>query len=83
MLGVQPRAGVATGASILAIIVVGTAHGRMHLKICRSHAILARSVGPWGCGMRAYAFPIAALHSGMCVVCVRVRKKITFPPPNM
>ena len=42
----------------------------------RSDAILERSVGPWCCRVRACAFRIAALPSGMRVVCVRVR----FPP---
>ena len=81
MVGVQPSAGAATGASIPAILVVRTAHIRMHPKICRSHAILARSVEPWCCSMHAYAFCIAALHSGMRVVRVWVREKVTLAPP--
>ena len=81
-VGVQPGAGAATGAPIPAIYVVGKVHIRMRLKICRSDAIFARSVGPWRCSMRASAFPIAALHSGMHVVCVWVREKVTFPPPT-
>jgi hypothetical protein len=65
-----------------AVLGVGTAHIRMRLKLCRSNAILARSVGPWRCSMRAYAFRITALHSGMRVVCARVGEKITTPPPT-
>ena len=38
------------------------------------------SVGSWRCSMRAYAFRIAALHSGMRVVCVRVREKSPLHP---
>ena len=78
----QLGAGATSDASIPAILVVGMVHVRMHAKICRLHAILGRSVGPWRCSMRAYAFPIAALHSGMRVVCVRVRENITSPPPT-
>ena len=82
VLGVQPSAGMATGASVSAILVVGTAHNRMHLKICRSNAILALSVGPWRCSMRACAFPIPALHGGMRG-CARMGPgKITSPPPT-
>lgn len=82
VVGVQLGAGATSDASIPAILVVGMVHVRMHAKICRLHAILGRSVGPWRCSMRAYAFPIAALHSGMRVVCVRVRENITSPPPS-
>ena len=70
------------GRSISTILVVGLARCRMNLKICRSDAILARSVGPWRCSMRACAFRIAALPSGMRVVCVRGRGEITSAPPN-
>ena len=54
---------------------------RMNPKICQSDAILERSVGPWRCSMRASAFRIAPLPSGMRVVCVRGRLFPTYPPP--
>ena len=71
VVGVQPGAGAASDASIPAVFVVGTARFRIHPKILRSDAILERSVGPWCCRVRACAFRIAALPSGMRVVCVR------------
>ena len=82
VVSVQPGAGATPEASIPAVFVVGMARFRMHPKISRSDAILGRSVGPWRYSMRANAFPIAALHSGMRVVCVWVREKITTAPPS-
>ena len=80
VMGVQTSAGGATGPSIPAVLVVGTAQIRMRLRICRSDAILARSVRPWQCIMRASSAQNRALHSGMRVVCVWVRKKSPFHP---
>ena len=79
----QPGAGAASDASIPAVFVVGMARFRMHPKILRSDAILGRSVGPWCCRVRACAFRIAALPSGMRVVCVRVRLFIPITPPRI
>ena len=45
-MSVQLNAGAAMGAPILATLLVGTVHIRIHLKIRRSSAFLACSVGP-------------------------------------
>ena len=50
---------------------------------CRSDAILARSVGPWRCSMRASGALNRALHGGMRHVCVGVRLFTTSGPPNI
>ena len=72
----QPGTGATPDASIPAVFVVGEWRDRrMHPETScalRSDAILERSVGPWCCRVRACAFRIAALPSGMRVVCVRV-----------
>ena len=78
----QLSAGAATGGSILAVLVVGTAHIRVCLEMCRSDAILARSVGPWRCCMCVSDAQNRALHGGMRHVCVGVRLFITITPPT-